>query len=258
MKNIDKTAIIKSPCKIDNSVHIGAYSIIGPNVQIGKNTWIDSHVIIQGECFIGNNNKFFKFSNIGDEPQTIKNKNIKNSLFIGHNNIFREGTSVHKGTTRNNGLTSIGNNNYFMVNSHIAHDCLLGNNITFANNVSIAGHVTIGDFVNLSGFVGIHQYVCIGDYSFAAGGSIIYKDIFPFTLVAGYPAKTRKLNLIGLKRQNFKKYNILYLKKIYKLIFKSNLTINQIINYLNTEKDTCKEKEIIIKFLKLSKRGITR
>jgi len=255
---IDKTAIIKQPTTIAKDVYIGAYSIIGPHVKIDTGTWIDSHVIIKGQSVIGKNNSFFKFSNIGDKPQYINNQNKNNTLFIGDNNTFRENTSVHKGTTRNNGATIIGNNNYFMANSHIAHDCLIGNNIIFSNGVSVAGHVTIGDFVNISGLVGIHQYVYIGAYSFAAGGTIIYKDVLPFTLVAGYPAKTKKLNLIGLKRHKFKKKNILYLKQMYKLIFKSELTIKQILYKLELEDLKFKEQALIIEFLKTSKRGITR
>lgn len=255
---IDKTSKIIEPVTFEGPIHIGPYSIIGPNVTLGKNTWIDSHVIIKGLCNIGNNNKFFKFSNIGDEPQYINNMCQESKLIIGNDNVFREGVSVHKGSSKNNGATIIGNKNYFMVNSHIAHDCLIGNNIIFSNNVSIAGHVVIDDFVNLSGFVGVHQYVYMGMYSFAAGGSIIYKDVLPFTLVAGYPAKTKKLNLIGLKRNNFSKYDIIDLKKIYKLIFKSKLTIVQILLKLKLEEEHFKKQDIIIKFLQSSKRGIAR
>lgn len=255
---IDKTAKIIEPVMLDRSIHIGPYSIIGPNVTIGKNTWIDSHVIIKGVCSIGNNNKFFKFSNIGDEPQYIDNTCHESKLIIGHDNVFREGVSIHKGTSKNNGATIIGNKNYFMVNSHVAHDCLIGNNIIFSNNVSVAGHVIIDDFVNLSGFVGVHQYVYMGMHSFAAGGSIIYKDVLPFTLVAGYPAKTKKLNLIGLKRHNFGKDDIIDLKKIYKLIFKSKLTVWQILSQLESEKEYFKKQDVIIKFLHSSKRGIAR
>lgn len=255
---IDKTAKIIEPVNIEKNVCIGPYSIIGPNVTIGKNTWVDSHVVIKGLCTIGNNNKFFKFSSIGDEPQYINNICQESKLIIGHDNIFREGVSIHKGTSKNNGATIIGNKNYFMVNSHIAHDCLIGNNIIFSNNVSVAGHVIIDDFVNLSGFVGIHQYVYMGMHSFAAGGSIIYKDVLPFTLVAGYPAKTKKLNVIGLKRHNFNNDEIMDLKKIYTLIFKSKLTIFQILSKLKHNNTSFKKQDIIIKFLQSSKRGITR
>lgn len=258
MTIINKTVKIIKPCYIDKSVKIGDYSIIGPHVTIGQNTWIDSHVIIKGKCSIGKNNKFYKFSTIGDEPQSINFKNTKNSLFIGDNNIFREGASIHKGTTKKSGITIIGNNNYFMANTHIAHDCLLGNNIIFANNVSLAGHVKIGNFANLSGFVGVHQYVIIGDYSFIAGGSIICKDVFPFTLVAGNPVKTKKLNLIGLKRNNFSKNRIIYIKKIYKIIFKSNITIINTIKYLKNNPCNLNEKKVIINFFNISKRGIIR
>jgi len=258
MTYIDKTAIIRHPSKIANNVYIGAYSIIGPNVEIGQNTWIDSHVIINSNSIIGNNNKFFKFSCIGGDPQSIKNNNNENKLIIGNNNTFREHCSIHKGTTRYNGATIIGNNNYFMVGVHIAHDCLLGNKIIFANNVSIAGHVSIGNYVNISAFTCVHQYVCIGDYSFLAANSLVYKDIFPFTISAGQPAKAKKLNLIGLKRNNFDDNKLIYLKKIYKIIFKSNLTIKQIKNYINKNNDNKKEKSIIIKFFNFSCRGIAR
>lgn len=258
MIRISKNVIIKKPCIIKKNVFIGDFSIIGPNVIINENNWIDSHVIINKGSIIGKNNKFFKFSNIGDEPQCIKNKNKQNLLIIGNNNTFRENSTIHKGSIKNNGKTIIGDNNYFMSNSHIAHDCVIGNNSILANNVSIAGHVKIGNFVNISGFVGIHQNSYVGDYSFIAGGSIIFKDVFPFTVISGNPARVKKLNIIGMKRKNFEKNKILYIKKIYKLIFKTNLTIKEIINYLNEKKQNNEIDKIILNFLNFSKRGITR
>jgi len=255
---IDKTAIIKEPVYIGKNVSIGAYSIIGPNVKIGNNNYIDSHVIIKGKTIIGNNNKFFSFSQIGVEPQCKNDIYLNNKLIIGNNNIFRECTSIHKGTTRNNGTTFIGNNNYLMVNSHIAHDCLIKNNIVFSNGASAAGHVTIDSFVTISGFVGINQYTHIGKYSFATGGTIIRKDVLPYVIVSGYPAKTKSINVIGLKRRNFNIETITNLKKIYRLIFNTTHTIPNILIKLNGLKDNIKEKNIIINFLKSSKHGITR
>lgn len=255
---IDKTAIIINPCLIRKNVYIGAFSIIGPNVVINENNWIDSHVIIKGKCVIGKNNKFFKFSSIGDEPQSIFSRNSNSLVLIGNNNIFRENFTMHKSVFENNGKTVIKDNNYFMVNTHVAHDCLIENNSIFANNVSIAGHVHIGNFVNISGFVGIHQYSYIGDYSFVAGGSIIFKDVFPFTMVSGNPAKLKKLNIVGMKRHCFNKKDVIYLKKIYNLIFKSSLTIKEILFYLKNENFYCEKKDIILNFLNKSKRGIIR
>ncbi|HFL8824271.1 MAG TPA: acyl-ACP--UDP-N-acetylglucosamine O-acyltransferase [Candidatus Azoamicus sp. OHIO1] len=260
MKNkISRKAIIINPVKIGKNVIIGPYSIIGPNVTLGDNIQIDSHVTIKGETIIGCKNRFFKFSCIGEEAQHLNNiYNSRSKLIIGDNNTFREYTTIHKGTTRNNSCTIIGNNNYFMIGVHIAHDCLIGNNIIFANKASIAGHVTIDDYANISGFVGIHQHVYIGTHSMIAGGSIVYKDVLPFVVVAGYPAKTKKLNIIGLRRRNFKNSTIEEIKKIYKIIFKSTSTIEKIILDLEILAIKDLEKKVIINFLKFSKRGIIR
>ncbi len=259
MNYIDKKAIINQPSIIKNNVYIGSHSIIGPYVEIDDDTWIDSHVTVKGNTIIGKKNKIYKFTSIGDEPQYIRSYNKNNKLIIGNNNIIREKTSIHKSaSSKITNRTIIGNNNYFMVNSHIAHDCFIGNNIIFSNGVSLAGHVKIHDYAHLSGLVGVHQYVHLGAYSFAGGGSIICKDVLPYTLVAGYPAKVKKINIIGLKRLNFTEESIKYLKKIYRLIFKSNLTVKQILLYLELEEEFINERNVIIKFLRSSRRGIVR
>lgn len=254
MRYISDKAIIIEPCVFANNVYIGPYSIIGPNVKLGENTWIDSHTIIIGPAVIGSNNKFFSFSNIGGNFKTIINGNNNITLRIGNNNVFRESVSIERGSV----LTSIGDNNYFMINSNISNDCVLKSNIVFSYNVVLGCHVFVDNFVTLSKFVSIHDHVNIGSYSFIASNSIIYKDILPYSLISGFPASIKNVNLVCLKKLFFDKSKVLRLKKIYKLVFSSNLTIKQLIFLLLSKKYFSIESELIVNFLLLSKKGILR
>lgn len=256
MKYVSDKAVILDRCFIGNNVYIGPYSVIGPDVKILDNTWIDSHVFIKGKCLIGHDNKFFKFSRIGCLSQYQKVFSKEGGVVIGDRNIFREGVIIYRGIFGNNMSTIIGNDNHFMLNSKIAHDSILGNNIVFSNNVSISGNVTIGDFSILSDFVIVYQNISIGSYSFVDKNSVLCKDVLPYTLVSGHPAKFKKLNLVILKRNFFSRSSILRLKKIYKLIFDGNLTVKQIIVLLLSEKYLSNESNMIVRFLLKARRGI--
>lgn len=255
---ISNTAIIDSLAIIKSNVTVGNFSIIGPNVEIGSNTYIGSHVLIKGYTKIGSENKIFQFSSIGEDSQHLRDSDKKTKLIIGNRNIFREGCTIHRGTKYGSGVTIIGNDNLFMVSSHIAHDSVVENNTIFANNAAISGHVSVGSYVTLGGKVGVHQFCNIGSYSFLAGGSIVFKDVLPYSLISGYPAKFYGLNNVGLKRNNFHTKDILKLKKIYKLIFNSSLTMSDIILKLNNFFYNCKYAKLILNYLKKSKRGIIR
>lgn len=255
---ISPQAIIDPSVKVGNNVTIGPFTVIGADVVIGDNTWIAPHVVIKGTTVIGENNKIYQFASIGEDCQDKKYAGEPTKLYIGNNNIFREGCTVHRGTKQGGGITSIGNNNLFMVNSHVAHDCIIGNQVVFANDATLAGHVKVDDYAILGGLVAVHQFCAIGTHSFAAGGTIIYKDVLPFTKVSGYPAKVFGLNTVGLERNNFSPEAIEWLNKAYRVIFNSSATVKDAIVTLQTMVNSCQDIQLMCDFLQTSARGIVR
>ena len=203
MTSIHKTAIVSPKSNIDDSVEIGAYSFIGDDVVIGKNTIIDSHVVIKGKTKIGQDNHFYPFSSIGDDPQDKKYSNENTEVEIGDRNTIREYTTINKGTIQDVGVTRMGNDNWIMAYVHIAHDCQIGNNTIFANNTTLGGHVEVGDYVIFGGFSGAHQFCKIGPHSFLGMYSGVARDLPPYVIVMGQPAEPRGINLEGLKRRDF-------------------------------------------------------
>ena len=223
----DPTSIIHNTCQIENNVSIGPYSIIGPDVKIGKNTKIHSHVIIDGNTTIGINNEIYSFSVIGSNPQHLKYKGELTKLEIGNNNIFREHVTIHPGTNIGSKKTIIGDNGFFMVGSHVAHDCIVGNNVVFVNNAVIGGHVEISDYVYLGGQSAVHQYCRIGKHAIIGAGTTIDGDVIPFTSVVGSRGYLSGLNLVGLKRRSFNKEEIKTLRSVYRLLFAPEGTFNE-------------------------------
>ena len=255
---IDARASIAKSAKLATDVEVGAFTCIGENVEIGSGTWVGSHAVIKGSTKIGCNNKIYQFSSIGEDCQDKKYSGEETFLSVGNNNIFREGCTIHRGTVQGGGVTRIGDNNLFMVNAHIAHDCIIGNNTIFANGASIAGHVTVGNYASLGGLVGVHQFCAIGAHSFSAGGSIIYKDVMPFVKVSGYPAKAFGLNSVGLERLGFTSESLEVLKKAYKIIFNTSFTIKNCIADLQPLIKECPDVGLMVEFIQNSSRGIVR
>lgn len=255
---IHATAIVDPSARIAQDAHIGPYSIIGPNVEIGSMTWVGPHVVISGPTKIGARNKIFQFSSIGEEPQDKKFQGETTYLEVGDDNIFREGTTVSRGTTQGGGFTKIGNSNLFMAYVHVAHDCIVGNETTFANNASLAGHVKVHDRANLGGFVGVHQFTEIGSYAFCAGGSIITKDVPPYVIVAGHPAEVYGLNVVGLKRRGFSEVAITSLKQAYKMVYRQGLTVEEAVAGMQPLLAESPEVALFSLFVSNSERGIVR
>ncbi len=249
---IHKTAIISETSNIADNVEIGAYSIIGPNVKIESDTKIYSHVNIVGNTSIGKGNEIFPFSSIGTPPQDLKYKGEKNSIIIGNNNKFREYVNINPGTAQGGGITKIGNNNLFMVYCHVAHDCIISNNIVLANNVQVGGHVNIQNNAIVGGSCAIHQFSRIGESAMVGGMTGVLSDVIPFGLSLGNRNNLAGLNLIGLRRAKISNENIKIMQQAYDEIFKSenfrsnidnlnsdikkNEFVNKIINFLNSDK----------------------
>ena len=249
---IHKTAIVDSKAKISENVDIGPYCIIGPEVEIGTNSILHSHVNIVGNTKLGENNQIYPFSSIGTPPQDLKYKGEKNSLVIGNNNKFREYVNINPGTEQGGGITRIGDNNLFMVYCHVAHDCLISNNIVLANNVQVGGHVTIQNNAIVGGSCAIHQFSRIGESAMIGGMTGVLSDVIPFGLSMGNRNNLTGLNLIGLRRSKVSNDNIKKIQLAYKNIFKttsfrdnienlepdlkSNEFIKIIINFINSDK----------------------
>ena len=249
---IHKTAIIESNSKISKNVKIGPYSVIGANVEIGEGTEIQSHVSIIGNTKIGKNNKIYPFASIGNDPQDLKFKGEETKLEIGDNNKIREYVTVNPGTKGGGGLTKVGNNCLFMVSSHIAHDCYVGNNVILANNVPLGGHAFVDDEVIIGGNSAVQQFTRVGRSAMIGGMCGVVRDVIPYGIVHGNRSVLQGLNLIGLRRKNFQNKEIIILSDAYKEIFKNeNLTgnlknlseeyksselVNEVINFIEKDK----------------------
>jgi UDP-N-acetylglucosamine acyltransferase len=243
---IHKTAIVDSKAKISANVNIGPYSVIGPNVEIGEDTDINSHVSIAGYTKIGKKNKIYPFSSIGNNPQDLKYNGEKSYLEIGDGNTIREYVSINPGTDGGGGLTKIGNNCLFMVSSHVAHDCVIGDNVVAVNNVAIGGHVQIDDNAIIGGNSAIHQFIRIGKFAMIGGICAVIRDVIPYGLVHGNRSVLQGINLIGLRRNNISNQDIALLSNAYKEIFKSeNLSEN-----LKNLSEDFKKNDLVIEILK--------
>ena len=229
---IDKTAIINNNAKIHSTAKIGPFTVIGPNVEIDENVTIHSHVNISGNTKIGKGNTFYPFASIGNDPQDLKFNGEKTLLEIGDNNRFREYVTVNPGTVGGGGLTKIGNNCLFMISSHIAHDCKVGNNVIIANNVPLGGHVTIENNVVIGGNSAVQQFTRIGEMAMIGGMTGVLHDVIPYGLSTGKRNSLQGLNLIGLRRAKFENKDILGLSEAYKEIFATK-NINENISKLN-------------------------
>jgi len=252
---IHKTAIINPKAKIDNDVHIGPYTVIGPDVEIGKNTIIQSHVNISGNTKIGIGNKIYPFVSIND-PQDLKYNGESTNLIIGDNNKIREYVTINPGTVNGGGRTSIGNNCLFMIASHIAHDCQIGNNVIIANNVPLGGHVIIEDNVVIGGNSAVQQFTRIGKMAMIGGMTGVLHDVIPYGLSTGNRNSLQGLNLIGLRRAKFENKDILGLSNAYKKIFATKNIIENISSLNSSYQDNQLVKNVIDFITKDKKRSI--
>ena len=253
---IHKTAIVDSKAKISSSVNIGPYCVIGPNVEINENVKIYSHVNISGNTKIGKGNKIYPFASIGNDPQDLKYNGEETKLIIGDNNKIREYVTINPGTEGGGGLTKIGNDCLFMISSHVAHDCQVGNNVIIANNVPLGGHAIIEDNVVIGGNSAVQQFTRIGKMAMVGGMTGVLHDVIPYGLSIGNRNYLEGLNLIGLRRANFNNKDILGLTEAYKEIFATkNLSDN--LSKLNGEfKENILVKDVIKFITKDKKRSI--
>ncbi|NCW35704.1 MAG: acyl-ACP--UDP-N-acetylglucosamine O-acyltransferase [Methylophilaceae bacterium] len=255
---IHPTAIVNSKANLDSSVKVGPYSIIDADVSIGAGSVIGNHVTITGNTTIGKNNYIYHYSSIGESPQDKKYNQEKTFLEIGDNNTIREFCTFNRGTAQDQSLTKIGNDNWIMAYVHLAHDCEIKNHTILANNTSLAGHVTIDDYAILGGFTLVHQFCKIGSHIITAVNTVVFKDIPPYIIAAGYDAKPNGINVEGLKRRGFDPKIITKIKEAYKILYRKGLSLNEAEAQIKLLSKDTKELNLYTDFIAKSTRGIIR
>ncbi len=255
---IDSKAIVDSHAELADDVSVGPYSVIGADVKIGAGNIIGSHVVIKGPTSIGKENRIYQFTSIGEDPQDKKYAAEITRLEIGDRNTIREFTSMHRGTQQDNCVTKIGDDNLFMAYTHVAHDCIIGNNVIMANGASLAGHVHLNNNAILGGFTLVHQFTQVGQYSFAAMGSAITQDIPPFIMVGGKPTRPHGINSVGMERNGISAEDIRLIRNAYKIIYKMNLRLEDAIEKMEDMASDSKQLTDMISFLRNVSRGILR
>jgi UDP-N-acetylglucosamine acyltransferase len=255
---IHPTAIVDPKAQLGKGVRIGPFCTIGPHVTLGDQVCLESHVTISGRTHVGARTAVYAFATLGVYPQDLKYSGEDGVLEIGEENSIRQYVNFSIGTEGGGGKTIIGRRNLFMVSTHVAHDCHVGDNIVFANSASLAGHVHVDSHVVLGGFSGVHQFCRIGTRSMIAGGSIVVQDVPPFTTVQGDRAKPFGLNLVGLKRAGYSTDDVKHFKTMYRLLYNEGLTIEDCIIRIQNEVPASQERETFITFLQNSERGVCR
>ncbi|MDA8093757.1 MAG: acyl-ACP--UDP-N-acetylglucosamine O-acyltransferase [Betaproteobacteria bacterium] len=255
---IHPTALIAPTAKLGEGVTVGPYAVIGPDVEIGRRTSIGAHAVITGHTRIGEDNKIFHFVSLGEAPQDKKYAGEDTRLEIGDRNVIREFCTFNCGTVQDAGVTRIGNDNWIMAYVHIAHDCQIGDHAIFANNASLAGHVHVGDYAVLGGFTLVHQFCRIGAYVITAIASVLFKDVPPYIMAAGNPAKPHGINAEGLKRHAFTPDAIMSIKRAFKTLYRSGLTLAEAKAALSEQQAVSPDLARLTVFLEQSERGIIR
>lgn len=255
---IHATALVHANAKLAADVEVGAYSIIGEHVEVGEGTVIGPHVVINGHTRIGRHNRIFQFCSLGEIPQDKKYANEPTRLEIGDHNTIREFCTFNLGTAQDVGVTRLGNHNWIMAYVHLAHDCQVGNHTIFANNAQLAGHVEVGDYAILGGFTVVHQFVRIGAHIITGMGTILLQDVPPYMLVSGNPAVPHGINSEGLKRRGYTSAAIMAIKRAYKTLYKSGLSLADAQSAIAAQQTEHAELKLLADYLADSDRGIVR
>jgi UDP-N-acetylglucosamine acyltransferase len=258
MAQVHPTAVVHPGARLHESVEVGPYTVIGPQVTLGEGTRVASHVVIEGRTTLGARNRIFQFTSIGADPQDLKYAGEDTELVLGDDNQVREFVTLHKGTAGGGGATRIGSGNLFMANSHVAHDCIVGNGCRIGNGSALAGHVTMEDHVIISGLAAVHQFTRLGKHAFISGGAMVTMDIPPYATAQGDRAELVGLNTVGLERSGYSKEQIERIKEAHRIMFRSKLGLQDALARLRTELGGHPEVDHLIDFVLQSKRGLTR
>ena len=257
--NVHPTAILAPSAIVPSSCKIGPYCVIGPNVELGDDCELISHVVMEGPSRIGARNKFFPFSSIGLAPQDLSYQGEPTRLEMGDDNTVREFVTINRGTVKGGGLTRIGSHLLAMAYCHIAHDCVVGDHVIMANAATLGGHVIVEEFATVGAFCPVHHFVRIGAYSFIGGGSIITRDVLPFSKTAAERGtRAYGLNSVGLERRGFSKDRIRKIHHAYKLLLASRLNTSQALEKLKSEPGRGEDVDMLIRFVESSERGVIK
>jgi UDP-N-acetylglucosamine acyltransferase len=255
---IDSRAIVSPKAELADGVTVGPYAVIDDGVRIGKGTWVGPHAVIRGETTIGEDNKIFQFASIGEAPQDLKYKGEPTKLQVGDRNVFREFTTMNRGTAQGGGITVIGSDNLFMAYTHVAHDCRVGNRVVMANYATLAGHVELGDWVIMGGYSGTHQFTKVGAHAFLGNNAAVTRDVPPYVLAVGTPAVPHSINSEGLKRRGFTPEQIRNLKNAYRILYRSEKKLDDAVAELKELAQTQPELQPMIDFIAASTRSLVR
>ena len=255
---IHPSAIVHPRATLGANVSIGAYSVIGEHVEIGDDSSVGAHVVIEGHTHIGRHNRIFQFCSLGAVPQDKKYGGEPTQLEIGDGNTIREFCTLNCGTAQDAGVTRLGDDNWIMAYVHIAHDCQIRSHTILANNTQLAGHVHVGDYAILGGFTGVHQFARVGAHSFTAIATVLVHDLPPYVMAAGNTARAHGINSEGLRRRGYSADALAAIKRAYKTLYRSGLTLEQARVQLAEQAKTCAEVGLVADFLRDSTRGIVR
>ncbi len=256
--NIHPTAIIDPAAELSSSARVGPYAIIGAGVELHDDVVIGAHAVVQGPTVVGARTHIFHHAVIGEVPQDKKYRGESTRLVIGTDNIFREFSTANRGTTQGGGKTVIGDHNLFMAYSHVAHDCIVGDNCVFANCASLAGHVEVQDGVVLGGLSGIHQYTRVGKCAMVGGGGMVAQDVPPFTIAQGDRARLFGLNIVGLRRNGYKLGVIQALRNVYRELFHQGTPLRIALEQVREVYADMPQVMEMVTFIEASKRGVCR
>jgi UDP-N-acetylglucosamine acyltransferase len=253
---VDPLARVAAGAVLEPGARVGPFCVVGERVSIGRGTVLDSNVVVDGDTRVGERNRFFPFSSIGLVPQDLKFRGEATRVEIGDRNVFREGSTVHRGTAGGGGLTRIGSDNLFMAQAHVAHDCRVGNHTILANAAALSGHVEVQDFATLGGLSGVHQFCRVGTHAFMGGATIATKDVAPFSLTIGNRAHFFGVNAIGLRRRGFSAEAISALKQAYRVLSRGDVPLAEALARVESSGPLTPEVRAVVDFVRSSKRGV--
>lgn len=258
LSRVHPQAVVDPQAKLGEDVEVGAFTVIGPDVEIDEGTWIGPHAVLQGPTRIGRNNRIYQFAALGEAPQHKGYQGEPTRLLIGDGNTIREFVTCHRGTVQGRGETRIGSGNWLMAYCHVAHDCLLGDDLLFANSASLAGHVDVGDHATLGGFALIHQFCRIGAYAFCGFGSGINRDVPPFVTVSGQMAVPYGVNTVGLRRHGFTPERIQAVKRAYRMLYRQGLRLEEARERMAEQLADSEDVQRLVAFIDSTQRGLVR
>jgi UDP-N-acetylglucosamine acyltransferase len=253
---VDPLARVAPGAVLEPGVRVGPFCLVGAGVRLGRGSVLESHVVIDGDTHIGERNRFFPFVSIGLVPQDLKYHGESARLEIGDRNVFREGSTVHRGTAGGGAVTRIGSDCLFMAQSHVAHDCQVGSHAILANGVALSGHVELQDFVTLGGLSGVHQFCRVGTHAFVGGATVVTRDVLPYSLTVGNRARFFGVNLVGLRRRGFSAEAIAALKQACRTLAAPELPLAEALRRVESEGPLTDEVRTLVAFVRSSERGV--